>query len=69
VFKRPQLMLEAGACFQSQNGRRGWYGRLIPSEQLLPDSTRQTLLVEGKAPVQPAFALAVPMRWAEEYNR
>jgi CRISPR-associated protein Csm4 len=68
VFKRPQWMLEAGACFRSRNRQRDWYGRLIPSEELLPESARQALRAEGKAPVQPAFALAVPLRWAKEYN-
>lgn len=69
LFKRPQWMLQPGACFRSNNGLHDWYGRLIPSEELLPESTWQALRSDGKAPVQPAFALAVPMKWAQEYNR
>ena len=69
VFKRPQLMLQPGACFRSNNGLRDWYGRQIRSADLLPGPTCQALRSDGTAPVQPAFALAVPLRWAKEYNQ
>lgn len=69
VFKRPQRMLQPGSCFRTKVGVRDWYGRLITSDELLPESTQQALGSSGTAPVQPAFALAVPMKWIEEYNR
>ena len=63
VFKRPQWMLHPGACFRVGDSARDWYGRCISSEELLADSTRQALDLPGIRPLQPAFALAAPMKW------
>lgn len=68
VFKRPQWMLRPGACFHSPEPIRDWYGRLISPEDLLADSTRTALESRGIRPVQPAFALAVPIKWATQYE-
>jgi CRISPR-associated protein Csm4 len=69
VFKRPQWMLRAGSCFREQGAPRDWYGRVIGTDEILPEATRTELAGAGIRPVQPAFALAVPMRWAEEYDQ
>jgi CRISPR-associated protein Csm4 len=63
VFKRPQWMLRAGACFRSPESVRDWYGRLVSTEELLPPDTVEKLAARGIRPVHPAFALAVPMKW------
>ena len=68
VFKRPQWMLRPGSCFREQGTAREWYGRLIGTDELLPEGTRKELAVTGTRPVQPAYALAVPMKWAKEYE-
>jgi hypothetical protein len=68
VFKRPQWMLRPGSCFREQGAAREWYGRVIGTEELLPYATGKELEAAGIRPVQPAFALAVPMRWAEVYE-
>ena len=65
VFKRPQWMLRAGACFRDSGPRRDWYGRWIGAEDLLPDRARRELKAAGIQPGQPAYALAVPLRWVE----
>lgn len=69
VFKRPQWMLEPGACFKTGEEPREWYGRLIGTEELLPENSLKQLAGTGIAPVQPAFALAVPARWIDRYER
>jgi CRISPR-associated protein Csm4 len=66
VFKRPQWMLRAGACFRDSGPRRGWYGHWIGTEELLPDRARREFKAAGILPGQPAYALAVPLRWMEE---
>ena len=66
VFKRPQFMLRPGACFRQPPPLPEWAGRLIPSEHLIPAATLDELRDRGIHPVQPAFALAVPMKWAKE---
>lgn len=68
VFKRPQWMLRSGSCFYQGGAPRDWYGRVIDSDALLPSSVVNELASGGVRPVQPAFALAVPMRWAREYR-
>jgi hypothetical protein len=65
VFKRPQWMIRAGACFRQTGLRREWYGRWIPAEHLLLDDARGQLEAAGVRAGQPAFALAVPLRWVE----
>jgi CRISPR-associated protein Csm4 len=65
VFKRPQWMLRAGACFRDAGPRRPWYGGWIGTEQLLPEKLREKLEGQGVRPGQPAFALALPLRWRE----
>ena len=69
VFKRPQVMLEAGACFLSGVSPKPFYGGVIDTERLLSDDDRQRLATRGVHPVQAAFALAVPMLWKEERDR
>jgi CRISPR type III-A-associated RAMP protein Csm4 len=66
VFKRPQWMLRPGSCFHETNSPRDWYGRLISTEELLAPNTATELAAQGIRPVHPAFALAVPMKWAKE---
>ncbi len=66
TFKRPQVMLEAGACFRSEGAPKPFYGGAISAERLLSDSDRAALDAQGARPVQAAFALAVPMVWREE---
>lgn len=66
VFKRPQVMLEAGACFRTGVFPRPFYGGAIETERLLSAGDREKLDRLGIRPVQAAFALAVPMVWKEE---
>lgn len=68
VFKRPQWMLRAGAVFRSDGPVRDWYGRSIPDRDLLPGETMRQLSGEDIHPVQPAFALALPVRWSPGYD-
>ena len=68
VFKRPQWMLRARSCFREQGAPRDWYGRVIGTNELLPQGTANELAARGVRPVQPAFSLAVPMKWAKEYE-
>lgn len=63
VFKRPQVMLEAGACFQTHRHPKPFYGGAIGPDRLLSDGARSSLAARDVHPVQAAFALAVPMRW------
>ena len=66
VFKRPQWMLRAGACFREGSERRDWYGRWIPANALFPVVTAEELRAQGVEAGQPAYALAVPLRWSSE---
>ena len=66
VFKRPQVMLESGACFRTGDPPRSLYGNAIGPERLLSDGDRERLARRGVYPVQAAFALAVPMVWKKE---
>ena len=67
AFKQPQIMLEPGACFRTGDKPRPFYGNAIGPERLFPrDEVRQALAAHNIAPVQPAFALAVPMAWQKE---
>lgn len=66
VFKRPQVMLSAGACFHTQRAPKPFYGGPVGPERLLDDGARKSLADIGVHPVQSAFALAVPMIWREE---
>ncbi len=63
VFKRPQVMLEAGACFRTGGPPRSYYGGAIGTERLLADTDRRALAALDVRPVQAAFGLAVPTRW------
>ena len=63
VFKRPQAMLRAGACFRTDGPPRPFYGVPIGADRLLSDKDREELAARGVHPVQAAFALAVPMAW------
>ena len=63
VFKRPQVMLHAGACFSVGKKPRPFYGGPIATDRLLADGDRSALDERGIRPVQAAFALAVPMVW------
>ena len=67
AFKQPQVMLEPGACFRTGDKPRPFYGNAIGPERLFPrDEVRQALAEHNIAPVQPAFALVVPMAWQKE---
>ena len=63
VFKRPQVMLEAGACFRAHGFPRPFYGGAIQADRLLGETAQRALEARGVRPVQAAFALAVPMVW------
>lgn len=58
VFKRPTLMLKAGAVFRGES--RGFVGRAIPAAELLAPETVDTLKQSGVSPVQLAFGVVVP---------
>jgi CRISPR-associated protein Csm4 len=68
IFKRPQWMLRPGACFREEGPVRDWYGRVIGTDQLLPEGVAGGLAASRVCPVQPALALAVPMSWANQYD-
>lgn len=63
VFKRPQVMLAAGACFRTKCPSKPFYGAPIGPKRLLSKSARASLASQDIHPVQAAFALAVPMVW------
>lgn len=63
VFKRPQVMLEAGACFRTGGPPGPYYGGPIGPDRLLAPADRRALAAHGIHPVQAAFGLAVPVRW------
>ena len=66
IFKRPQTMLEPGACFRVSGGApRPFYGAAIETDRLLSEADRQRLSEIGVHPLQAAFALALPMVWTE----
>lgn len=65
TFKRPQTMLEAGACFRVGGAPRPFYGGAVSTERLLSEGDRQRLAEIGVHPVQAAFALALPMVWTD----
>ena len=66
VFKRPQVMLAAGACFHTKHPPKPFYGAPIGPERLFSKKARELLAVRGIHPVQAAFGLAVPMIWRKE---
>ena len=66
VFKRPQVMLEAGATFRTSGAPNPFYGSVISSERLLGTGQREALAARGVNPVQAAFALALPLHWTQE---
>ena len=66
AFKRPQVMLEPGACFRTGDQPRPFYGGAVGTERLLLPEAAQALAARNVAPAQPAFALAVPMAWRKE---
>ena len=63
VFKRPQVMLEAGACFRTGDPPKPFYGAAIEPDRLLGGSVKSALAGLDVWPVQAAFALAVPIKW------
>ncbi len=63
VFKRPQIMLEAGACFRTDGPPRPYYGSTIGPDRLLAEADHRALAALDVRPVQAAFGLAVPTRW------
>lgn len=67
VFKRPQTMLEPGACFYVGGAPRPFYGGAVESERLLSEGDRRRLAEIGVHPIQAAFALALPMAWRKEF--
>ena len=68
VFKRPQVMLEPGACFRTGNAPKPFYGGPIAPDRLLSNAARESLAAAGVHPVQAAFALAVPIVWQDRRN-
>lgn len=68
VFKRPQWMLRPGATFFTGEAPREWYGRWIPATDLLPKTTVSELAALNIHPGQPAFALAVPLHWIDDFR-
>ena len=66
AFKLPQIMLEPGACFRTAAQPLPFYGAAIGPERLFAAAVRRRLAEHGVAPMQPAFALAVPMAWRQE---
>ena len=71
VFKRPQVMLAAGACFRTFSAPRPFYGGPIGPDRLLSPQDERSLATVGVYPVQAAFCLALPMRWPsdEKHNQ
>ena len=63
VFKRPQVMLEVGACFRTGCPPKPFYGTVIKSDRLLSNPAKTALAALDVRPVQAAFSLAVPMKW------
>lgn len=63
IHKRPQVMLEPGACFRTGGAPKPFYGGPIGPERLLSPPARESLAAAGVHPVQAAFALAVPIVW------
>ena len=66
AFKMPQVMLESGACFRTGESPLPFYGGAIGPERLFPRAVVQALAEREVTPVQPAFALALPMAWVQE---
>ena len=69
VFKRPQVMLEPGACFRTGDSPKPFYGGPIGPDRLLSKDARESLAAAGVHPVQAAFALAVPIEWQDRRDR
>ena len=65
LFKRPQVMLEPGACFRTGDPPKPFYGGLIGPDRLLSMDGRKSLAATGVHPVQAAFALAAPIVWQD----
>lgn len=63
IHKRPQVMLEPGACFRTGSAPKPFYGGPIGPERLLSPPACESLAATGVHPVQAAFALAVPIVW------
>lgn len=63
IFKRPQVMLQPGACFRTDGGPKPFYGTPIGPDRLLVKHQADALAKSGVRPVQAAFALAVPIIW------
>ncbi len=66
IFKRPQVMLEPGACFRTGGPPGAFYGGAIGPDRLLGESDRERLARRNVHPIQAAFALAVPIVWKKE---
>ncbi|MBI3462703.1 MAG: hypothetical protein HY000_06530 [Planctomycetes bacterium] len=64
VFKRPLIMCRPGACFHGQ-APRGWIGRAIPMQELLPEDVVHHLNGTGTYIVHWAFGLSVPLTWPQ----
>lgn len=67
VHKRPQVMLEPGACFRTDGTPKPFYGGPIGPDRLLSTPARESLAAVDVRPVQAAFALALPIIWCEDY--
>lgn len=65
VFKRPLLMLKAGACFKS-NDEKGFAGRIITMSELLTPEQSDQLHKSSIAINQLCYGLTVPQIWRHE---
>ena len=65
VFKRPQVMLEPGACFRTGEAPKPFYGGSISACRMLSQNAYSSLTKAGVRPVHPAFALSVPILWRD----
>ena len=68
-FKRPQIMLEAGACFHTGGRPKPFYGGPIEADRLLDPASRIALAELDVHPLQAAFGLAVPLQWSPADER
>lgn len=59
VFKRPIVLLRAGASFRSES-KREFLGRALPAVEFLEPETMRQLRIQGLDPIHIAYGLAVP---------
>jgi len=62
VFKRPLVLLKAGAVFQTTEART-WFGRAIPMQEILAEESCRHLRERSIEIVHYGFGLAIPAVW------